>query len=571
MHRAIASFVAVLLLLATPGGAAEDPRFPKPPGLRDRVGFWKRIYTAVDSGAGLLHDAEDLSVVYETMSVPKGLSRRARERRTRLRKAHYRKLLRRLARGRRRGLSAEERRVLALFPRDVSNRTLERASNRVRFQLGQADQFRAGLIRMGRWEGYIRRVFAERGLPTQLVALPHVESSFNPNARSHVGASGIWQFTRSTGRRYLRVDSVVDERNDPFLSTVAAARLLKANYQRTGTWPLAITAYNHGATGIDRAVRKVGSRAIDAIINRYKSRTFGFASRNFYSEFMAALEVERDPERWFGDLRKDPPENPEIVLLDHYYRPSTLASAFRVTPEALRRLNPALGSPVWRGQKYVPRGYALRIPRDPLRAAPRVILASIPQSERLARQTPDRSYRVRRGDTLSRIARRFGVSQSRIAAMNGIHNRHRIRAGQRLKIPLHRRRPAVAASYVPEPVPADGLYRVRRGDSLWSLARRFGVSQQDLAELNRLASPHQLRAGQVIQIPGGAATAKAGKVRTGVYIVRRGDTVDGIARRFGVSSRRIVSLNGIRNRHRIRPGQRLYLPAAEREPTASAQ
>jgi membrane-bound lytic murein transglycosylase D len=115
--------------------------------------------------------------------------------------------------------------VLALFPDGVSDATLRRAAEQVRFQLGQADKFRAGLIRQGRWRDYMRGVFAERGLPVELASLPHVESSFNPMARSHVGASGLWQFTRSTGRIYMRLDHVVDERNDPWIATVAAARL----------------------------------------------------------------------------------------------------------------------------------------------------------------------------------------------------------------------------------------------------------------------------------------------------------------------------------------------------------
>ena len=157
----------------------------------------------------------------------------------------------------------------------------------MRFQLGQADRFRAGLIRAGAWEDYIRQTLTDMDLPVELVALPHVESSYNPLAYSRVGAAGMWQLTRSTGRRYLRVDSVVDERLDPFRATVAAARLLEHNHDVTGTWPLAITAYNHGAAGMRRAVRKLGTNEITTIVRQYRSRTFGFSSRNFYPAFLS--------------------------------------------------------------------------------------------------------------------------------------------------------------------------------------------------------------------------------------------------------------------------------------------
>src|SRR5437763_250276 len=148
----------------------------------------------------------------------------------------------------------------------------------VRFQLGQADRFRAGLIRSGAWETHIAQVLANLGLPAELAVLPHVESSFNPAAYSKVGAAGLWQFMRSTGRRYMRIDSAVDDRLDPFRSTEAAAQLLAYNYRVLGTWPLALTAYNHGTAGVRRAKETLGTDDIVRIVRSYNSRTFGFAS-----------------------------------------------------------------------------------------------------------------------------------------------------------------------------------------------------------------------------------------------------------------------------------------------------
>ncbi len=549
--------------------SARQPDFPKSAALVPRVEFWKRVYSEVDTGGGLLHDSEDLSLVYEVVRLPGAGSRLGRERFLRQRREHYQALLRRLASGRRTNLDAEEQRVLALFPSGVSDGTLRGAASRVRFQLGQADKFRAGLIRQSRWEPYMRGVFAERGLPVELASLPHVESSFDPGARSHVGASGLWQFTRSTGRIYMRVDHVLDERNDPWLATIAAARLLSANYQRTHSWPLALTGYNHGVGGMERAVRQLGTRDMATIVARYQSRSFGFASKNFYCEFLAALEVEENHERYFGRLNREPPENPEIALLPGYYRPTTLATAFGVSLDALRAANLGLADGIWSGQRLIPKGYALRVPRNPLRPNPEVVLASIPAQERHVEQVREAEHRVRRGDTLSRIAARYGVRTKDLMAANGLRSANRIRAGQVLEIPGRVRVVASAPSPEPEPAAATSTagvstatsYRVRSGDTLGKIARQLGVSERALAAENGIRDRSLVRVGQVLRVPG--ATKSAGGETSsgrGVYTVRRGDTIDSIAKRHGVAPRSIVALNGLASAHRIKAGQRLYLP-----------
>ena len=257
----VALIVSCAFCVGTVVNAAPED-FPKPPGLHARVDFWKRVYTEIDTSHGFLHDSKDLGIVYQTVEVPKGLSRRGRENVLKKHREKIKASLRRLAAGKREGLSADDARILALFPAGVSNKTLSTAAGSVRFQLGQSDKFRAGLQRQGRWSGHMAEVFHRRELPPELTALPHVESSFNPAARSHVGASGIWQFTRSTGRLFMQVDHVVDERNDPWLATESAAELLGRNFEATDSWPLAITAYNHGTGGMKRAIRRLGTRDI---------------------------------------------------------------------------------------------------------------------------------------------------------------------------------------------------------------------------------------------------------------------------------------------------------------------
>jgi len=500
MLRFAVSTLAALGLLASLDAAADT--LPRPQGLEPNVRFWSHIYSEVDTHGGLIHDSERLDVVYETLSFPAGVTARERERRIEQAKRRYTAILLQLAAGQRSGLSAEAERVLGLWPAGTANATLRAAARNVRFQLGQADKFRAGLIRASQWRTHIERVLSEEGVPKELAALPHVESSFNPRAYSHVGAAGLWQFMRSTGRRYMRVDDVVDERMDPHKASVAAARLLGYNYRQIESWPLAITAYNHGLTGMVRAARTLGTRDIATIVARYQSRSFGFASRNFYAEFLAASEIDREPERFFGRLETLPEVEYEVVVLDHFYRIGSLQQALGVDLEALREHNLALRPPVWSGAKYVPRGYELRVPKRHLTQPIDQLIASIAPGERIADQHRDRFYKVRRGDTLSKIAARQGISESELKALNDLRSRHTIRMGQVLRLPDHASGPEPSVVARVEPVPGDRIHRVRRGETLTSIAQRYGVTEAEIVAANTLRSRNVIGVGQRLRLPG---------------------------------------------------------------------
>ncbi|MBT8422673.1 MAG: lytic transglycosylase domain-containing protein, partial [Gammaproteobacteria bacterium] len=235
---------------------AAEP-FARPAELEPDIQFWRQVFSQIDSDQAFLHDSRHLDVIYETVRIPPGASSKDRRRIADKVRDRYKATLKLLARGERENLDAEQRRVLALWPADVSNEELKEAAKRIRFQQGLADNFRAGIARSGAWQPFIKEQLREHGVPLGLAALPHVESSFNPKARSHVGAAGLWQFTRPTGRRFMQIDHVVDERRDPFRSSESAAKLLAYNYSVLESWPLAITAYNHGVTGMRRAVKKL--------------------------------------------------------------------------------------------------------------------------------------------------------------------------------------------------------------------------------------------------------------------------------------------------------------------------
>ena len=430
-----------------------DETFPFPEELQPDVDFWVSIFTRYGTDEGVLHDNRNLAVVYERIDMPSGISRQERNRRVKKRRDALIRILQKLADGKRDTLSVEEARVLALWPDDVSNETLREATRRIRFQQGLSDRFREGLQRSGRWRDFIEAEFRALGVPVELAALPHVESSYNPDARSHVGASGIWQFTRSTGRRFMRVDHVIDERNDPFAATRGAGRLLAYNYSITGNWPMAITAYNHGLAGVRRAMRIHGDTAYVDILHNYNGRTFGFASRNFYVAFLAAKEVDQNPERYFPGLVRELPTPYAELKLPDYVAAEDLASALGVSTRHIAKHNPALQATIWEGSKHVPRGYSVRLPESMLNGTADAMLAAMPKDKWQTEQLPDLFHTVARGDTLSEIAERYDTRVSTLVALNGLGSRHRIRAGQKLRLPAAGPAPEVVAmaSAAPEP------------------------------------------------------------------------------------------------------------------------
>lgn len=447
----------LLILLAAPLARA-DETFPIPADLQRDVDFWVSIFTRYTTDQGVLHDNRNLAVVYERIDLSAEMGRRERQRRVAKRREKLQAVLRTLSRGKRDNLSAEEARILSLWPADVSNETLAAATKRIRYQQGLKDRFREGLVRAGRWRGFIEKEFRTLGVPIELAALPHVESSYNPNARSHVGASGIWQFTRSTGRRFMRVDHVVDERNDPFAASQAAGKLLAYNYSITGNWPMAITAYNHGLAGVRRAMRRHGDTAYVDILRKYNGRTFGFASRNFYVAFLAAKQVDQNVEQYFPGVRAETPVDYSQAALEAYIPANDLSAALGVTSRQLAAHNPALQATVWQGSKHLPRGFNVRLPAHLVDAPLASLLADLPADQWQSSQLPDLYHTIARGDTLSQIASAYNTRVSTLVALNNLSSSHRIRAGQRLRLPAAGPAPtttaaAPAAPAAPEAAP----------------------------------------------------------------------------------------------------------------------
>jgi hypothetical protein len=295
--------------------AAGSEEFPRPPALEPNIHFWVDVFTAYGERDFVIHDKDSLWKVYEVQHLPGfgAPSREETEATTEYLRKKYTNILGRLAAGLQPS-DPDERRVAALFKGEPPSAYTLAASN-LRIQEGLREQYEAGLLRSRNYRAAMERIFADEGLPPKLVTLATIESGFYNTAKSSAGAVGIWQFTRDTGREYMRITPYHDDRFDPIAETRAAAELLRYNYDSLGSWPLAITAYNYGTGGMAEAAQIYGSD-FNRIFRSYDGPHFGFASRNYYAEFLAALQVQEYEDQYFPNLKYEETPPPEMVRTD---------------------------------------------------------------------------------------------------------------------------------------------------------------------------------------------------------------------------------------------------------------
>ena len=422
-------FIFFILLVWTEFVFSANP-FPRYPVIDNNVRFWETIYSRYSTSQAVVHDSNNPGIVYEVIPIfnhrlpgaskinkPlfKGIKRK------------YTQILNKLAKGIQ-PRSVAEKRVAKLFG-NVSRKRFKKAATSVRVQIGQKDRFLEGVIRSGAYTKKIKKIFKKHGLPEDLAYLPHVESSFNIKAYSKFGASGIWQFTRSTGKQFLTINYVLDERQDPILASNAAAKFLKNNYKLLGSWPLALTAYNYGPAGMLRAKKAYGN--YERIFSNYKQGHFKFASRNFYSEYLAAMRVAKRLEKDLS-VKKDKPLRTIHITLPYYIATSDLCKYFNITVDTLQKLNPALRNSVLQGKKYLPKGYTLYLPSTNRQ---KTLLSKIPGRLYHNKQKPTQFYRVKRGDTAGKIANAHRVSLKSLRRANNLGSNAAIFVGQNLRIP----------------------------------------------------------------------------------------------------------------------------------------
>jgi peptidoglycan lytic transglycosylase D len=366
MKHNLSRLIVVLLTLASPALAA-SVELPMD-GLESRVDFWKKIYTQYGKDDIVIHDRIRVNLIYDVADDSNVDSKVS------LVEKSLKEIQSNIDTPENLSLPAKQFREALLDDGAALTRSsLDTLIENIHTQRGIKERFRDGIVRSGRYVDSFREIMESEGVLPELALLPLVESSFL-NARSKAAAIGMWQFTRSTGRLYMTINSRRDDRLDPTRSTKAAAKLLRDNYRALGSWPLAITAYNHGRAGMLRARNEVGSD-ITKIINEYDGPVFGYASMNFYAEFLAALDVYDNYEQYFGTLALEKPAR----------SPATAKSA---SAKTTAKSTPA--------------------------------------------QVADK-YKVQRGDTLWDIAQRFGTSIRELMEKNNLSKTH-IYAGQILLV-----------------------------------------------------------------------------------------------------------------------------------------
>jgi len=427
------------------------------------------------------------------------------------------------------------------------------------------DRFSAWLKRSERYLPFVRDVFLSHGLPHDLIYLPFIESGYNPMAYSRAGAAGMWQFMPGTGRLYgLTFDWWIDQRRDPYLATHAAAAHLAKLYDMFNDWNLSLAAYNAGEGRISRAMQRSGKDNYFALasVNRLLARE----TRHYVPKFMAVLKIIQNLE----ELGFDPIDwnnDPKVAMLD--VKGGTdlvaLAQTCGLDWEDFRQLNPSFRRKVSPpGQKI-----AVYIPEDAQNKA--VAYLSKPSSRPY--EGFDR-YQVRRGDSWWRLSSRFNVP---IDVLKRINNRKNnlLSIGESLMVPRLASAAVAAASPVEDSRSSTKAlaqqranYVVQRGDNLWNLSRKFGLTVSTLAQANGLKNKHALQIGQRLYIPrhtpGSSAVASASSTSGQVvqYRVRPGDTLWQIAQRFGVTTAKLTTWNKLPRSGLIRPGDNLkiYVP-----------
>lgn len=444
--------------------------------------------------------------------------------------------------------------------------------------------YQTWLNRKSRYMGIYDEAFRKHGLPRELAYHSMIESGFSHRAYSWAHAVGLWQFIKSTGRNYgLRCDSFVDERRDPARATDAAARYLKALYEEFGDWKLALGAYNVGEGAVRRAISNQGTRNFwDLRLPR--------ETKNHVPKFMAAMMIGKNPEKYGFTVTPELPYATEEVVVEGFADFETLGRCAGVSEETLTELNPSLL------RKCTPpneKRYRVKVPAGSGEKT-LLALAQIPQEER--RPAPSvqlAQHRVRRGETLSKIARRYGTSVQAIAEANRLGRRNHVVAGQQLLIPTQRnvseepvrvasssrekskstttRKESAKSSKTRTSTASKGektVYVVKSGDTLTRIAERHGVSTTMLRRWNQIG--RHIRPGDRLTIHAKAGSSaskttvsssksKAAKSST-VVRVRRGDTLWDIAKENGVSVAEILSANNMSRSSRIKPGDRIKIP-----------
>lgn len=559
-----------------------DETFSCPESLLPRVGFWVEVFSRWDTNTAIFHDKENPQRVYSTLS-RKGGCRKSRKgdsiykERKRL-KRQLQGLSEKLSRGS--SLNDTQSRLYASF-KGGSAKEVQAASERIRCQSGNKDRMREALTQFHVYRPTILDALESQNLTPELQYLPFVESAFNPQALSHVGAAGLWQIMPSTGRTLgLTVNNKVDERYDPRAATYAAAKYFRNSVdtlseeafenggvvQAKDLNPFVITSYNYGVRGMQRAIKQVGLD-YERLLLEYKSPSFQTAVKNFYASFLAARHVAKNSEKFFGVVDSDQTnrfESFNTVALSRATSAKRLTKELGVDSSQLKTLNPALKKIIWRHKALIPKGYKLKVPYRE-----RGWSAEVAKMNRLPREVEKPGFvwhKVKRGQTACGIAEKYGASCRALKKLNKLNRKAVIYVGKRLKVPSTSGGISVASTAGSQATASSSVtssnnhnsgksslqrYQVKRGDTSCSIAERSGMRCSEFLAINGLRRSSVIKVGQSVKISS----------KNSWHVVRGGQTACGIAEDYRVKCSLLLDANRLTRRSSIKVGQRLRVPS----------
>jgi membrane-bound lytic murein transglycosylase D len=411
-------------MVALAAAPADAETFEKPTRLRGAVAFWKRVYGEWSVDDIALHDEKNLGVVYRVVHVPARGEKdgQGRTRNDAINEARKELIvvLRKFAASppsSNDGMTALEKEVFDNL-QGISE-PYARIEG-IHAQNGLKERFTQGYINSGLYADFISSTLQNAGLPQELIGIAFVESLFYVGARSKVGAAGVWQFMPATGREYMNVNNVVDERWDPILATEAAAKYLKQAKRDLGTWPLAVTSYNYGRGGAKGLTQEVGTTDFDTILEKGVGKRFGFAARNYYACFLAVNEILSEAKTRFAGIARLQPWDYDVVRLPAPLFAEQIVAAADVPLAAFDFLNPALTMEALYSKVPLPHGMSVRLPRgrgDNSVVAMRLLPSTEKDKVAYAVQA---MHKANGKQTLAAVARQYGIAADVLAARTGL-------------------------------------------------------------------------------------------------------------------------------------------------------
>jgi peptidoglycan lytic transglycosylase D len=413
LKRALLFCIAVAIACATSLYAA-DTIFPAPKGYERWIPFWTTIFTAYNSNQFVITDARCPEAMYAVLEI--------KEQNNSLHIINKKNLKK----------EDKNKNILEILSKIINDtieiKYLQTADNlaaiystcgytedvtwqdiRLKLQRGNKDKLKFGIIRYGLYKNQIETILKQYGLPTELSYLPLIESNYWMYAHSNAGALGVWQFMPGTGKNYLTINKYIDERLDPIKSTHAAAKYLKQAYTALGSWDVTITSYNYGNLGMINAVKTLRTNDLSIILKKYKSRSFQYASRNFYLEFLAIKQIMSDIPHYYPNLEMLPALEYQTVVTRDRTTLNTLIKSLKIEPSVFKLYNPSYKEEAYKRNIIITENTEIQLPPDSRSDTRPKILAH---------------YNITLSEINNDIAKQFNMSRESIIALNAINEQN---------------------------------------------------------------------------------------------------------------------------------------------------